>query len=433
MPTSEALGALTAAVKSNDAAQVAGVLRRFPDLTQTIDEPLPGLSFDAAPLHAAVWQHNREMIDVLLGAGADVNARTGWWAGGFGVLDGADLELVPFLVERGARVDAHAAARLGQLARLEELLTAAPSLVHARGGDGQMPLHVAASIEIAEYLLERGADIDARDIDHESTPAQYMVRERQDVARYLIGRGCRTDILMAAAVGDQDLIRRHLETDSESIRTAVTDEYFPKRNPRSGGTIYMWTLGASKTPHAVAREFGHEDVVQLLMARSPAELKLAQACEFGDEMTVRALLASQPDLARSLPAGDRRKIADAARDGNLGAVRLMLQAGWPVDARGQHNATSLHWAAFNGHAEMTREILRYEPPLEDRRNEFNGTPVHWAVYGSVHGWRCKTGDYEGTVVALLRAGAKAPPLTDELEASEPVRAVLRRYAGSGPG
>lgn len=429
MSTSEALEALTAAVKSNDPAQVAGVLQRYPDLTQTIDQPLPGLPFDAAPLHAAVWQRNREMIDVLLGAGADVNARTGWWAGGFGVLDGADLELVPFLVERGARVDAHAAARIGQRARLEALLALDPSLVHARGGDGQTPLHVAASVEIAACLLERGADIDARDIDHESTPAQYMVRDRPDVARYLIARGCQTDILLAAAVGDLELVRRHLQVDPGSIRTAVTEEYFPKRNSRAGGSIYIWTLGASKTPHSVAREFGHEDVVRLLMDRSPAELKLAQACQFGDEMTVRALLASQPDLARSLPAGDRRKIADAAREGNLGAVRLMLQAGWPVDARGQHNATSLHWAAFNGHAEMTREILGYQPPLENRDNEFEGTPLQWGIYGSVHGWRCNTGDYAGTVEALLRAGAKAPPLTDDLQASEAVRAALRRSAG----
>ena len=45
--------------------------------------------------------------------------------------------------------------------------------------------------------------IDARDIDHESTPAQYAVRERPDVARYLASRGCWTDILMAAALASQ--------------------------------------------------------------------------------------------------------------------------------------------------------------------------------------------------------------------------------------
>ena len=38
------------------------------------------------------------------------------------------------------------------------------------------------------------------------------------------------------------------------------------------------------------------------------------------------------------------------------------------------------------------------------------------------------GDYVGVVEALLQAGAKAPRLTDEVEASEPVLEVLRRRA-----
>jgi hypothetical protein len=46
----------------------------------------------------------------------------------------------------------------------------------------------------------------------------------------------------------------------------------------------------------------------------------------------------------------------------------------------------------------------------------------------VHGWRRATGDYAGTVERLLAAGAKAPPLTPKLEASDPVRAVLAKHA-----
>ena len=51
--------------------------------------------------------------------------------------------------------------------------------MHARGGDGQTPLHFASTVEVAEFLLENGAEIDARDVDHESTPAQYMLRVEQ--------------------------------------------------------------------------------------------------------------------------------------------------------------------------------------------------------------------------------------------------------------
>ncbi len=114
------------------------------------------------------------MIDALLGAGANINARTKWWAGGFGVLDMSSAELTPYLIQRGAYVDIHAAARLGMFDRLKSLVEADAGLVRARGGDGQTPLHFAATTEIAGYLLDHGAEIDVRDIDHESTAAQYM-------------------------------------------------------------------------------------------------------------------------------------------------------------------------------------------------------------------------------------------------------------------
>src|SRR5262249_14611430 len=151
-----------------------------------------------------------DMVDVLLRAGANINARSHWWAGSFGVLDD-DHGLAPFLIERGAKVDVHAAARLGMQDRLQELISAQPALVHARGGDGQTPVHFAATVQVAEYLLDQGAEVDALDVDHESTAAQYMVRDRQEVARRLVARGCRTDLLMAAALGDLELVRKHLD------------------------------------------------------------------------------------------------------------------------------------------------------------------------------------------------------------------------------
>ncbi len=212
--------ALKAAVCDNDAARVREVLQQYPDLRARIDDPLPDYGFGQHALYAAVQRSDRATIDVLLRAGANIRKRTEWWAGGFGVLDECDPSLVEFLTERGAVVDAHSASRLGMLPKLRELATADPSVVHARGGDGQTPLHFASTVGVAEFLLSNGADIDARDVDHESTPAQYMLRveqkrhyprDRQNVARYLVSRGCRTDILMATALGDADLVLRHLE------------------------------------------------------------------------------------------------------------------------------------------------------------------------------------------------------------------------------
>ncbi|MGI8603933.1 MAG: ankyrin repeat domain-containing protein [Verrucomicrobiales bacterium] len=423
---SDTIEQLKTKLRDDDAEGVQDLLGRFPDLRALINQPVG--PFDAP---AIVCARSRFMVDVLLAAGADINAKSRWWAGGFGLLDSAETELAEYAIARGAIVDIHAAVRLGKTEKLKELLTSDPGLVHARGGDGQTPLHCAGTIDIARYLLEHGAAIDARDVDHESTPAQYMVRDRREIASYLVTQGCQTDLLMASALGDAGLVHRHLEGDPECIRMCVSDRWFPKVNPRSGGTIYIWTLGPAKTPHAVAREFGHEEVFEVLMQNSPDELKLAVAAELGDEAAVNKLQDRHPNLVRALTGDDRRKIADAARNNNTEAVRLMLAAGWPVDMRGQHGATPLHWAAFHGNARMVQILLRGNPPLEQTDEDYQSTPLGWAIYGSENGWHQETGDYAGTVKALLRAGAR-PPQT--LGGSDKVRAALRRQSEvSGEG
>lgn len=417
---------LQAAILSDDVVRTADLLEKFPVLKERINEALPDYGFGATPLIAAVNRTNHEMIDLLLRSGADINGRSRWWAGSFGVLDN-DHGLAEFLIARGARVDAHAAARLGMPDKLRELVAADPAVVAARGGDGQTPLHFACSVEVAAFLLEHGADIDALDVDHESTPAQFMMRERREVARYLVSRGCRVDLLMAAALGDLNIVRRLLDEDPARIYLSVSLEHFPKNDPRAGGCIYIWTLGWNKTPHALAREAGHLEVFRLLMERSPDSLKLSLALQLGDKALFNRLLSSAPDLPKSLSPAERRTLVDAAQDRNIDTVRLMLEAGWPVDARGQHGGTALHWAAFHGHAEMAHLILRFNPPLELVDSEFDGTPLGWAIHGSEHGWHRETGDYAGTVAALLKAGAKPPPA---VAGSPPVQAILREFAFS---
>jgi ankyrin repeat protein len=193
------------------------------------------------------------------------------------------------------------------------------------------------------------------------------------------------------------------------------------------GAYYIPALGRDRTPHQVARDFGREDVFRFLMERSPQDVKLSQACQLGDENLFRAMLAARPSMTKTLSDQERRQVAEAAQSNNTEAVRLMLGAGWPVDARGEYDMTPLQWASWHGNAEMVREILEYHPHLElscDHRITALGSALH----GSMNGWHRDTGDYVATVSALLAAGAKAPKVTDDLEASEPVRELLIEHA-----
>jgi ankyrin repeat protein len=426
-PTAPAdpLDELATAIHANDAPRAAQVIARHPDLRPRLNDALPGGHFGATALLRAVELANREMVDALLRGGADINARSHWWAGSFGVLD-SETDLTGFLIERGAIVDAHAAARLGMMERLDELISRDPSLVHARGGDGQTPLHFAKTVEVARYLLDQGADIDALDMDHESTPAQWMLRERPEVARFLVVRGCRTDIILAAVLGSRPLVERHLAADPTCINTTVSERWFPKEDARAGGCIYFYTLGVNSTPHALAREFGHEEIYRLLMERSPDELKLSLACEVGDEETFRDILTRRPDVVRWLSDNAKRRLTSVAQSNNTPAVQFMLTAGWPADVRGDQGETALHWAAFHGNARMVREILSHQPPIDVQDGTYDKPPLGWALHGSLHGWHRDKGDYPAVVEALLGAGAVAPS-TDQVNASPAVLEVLRRF------
>lgn len=429
--------ALTAALKANDASLVRDVLGRHPSLKSRINEPLPGYGFDAPAIIAAVNHNNLEIIDLLLDAGANINERSRWWAGSFGVLDSAGPELADYLISRGAIVDIHAAARLGMIDRLRELLAQEPQLVHARGGDGQLPLHFAATVEVASLLLDHGAEIDARDIDHESTAAQYMVCQRQymewrepyrhDVARFLITRGAQTDILMASGLGDLGLVEQILNFDPETIRTTASERYFPKHDPKSGGSIYIYGFGLARSPHMIAHQFGHTAVFGLLMQRSAPWLRLSQAAETGNESLVQQIVQQHPTIIARLSPNAARRVVGAAVRNNTRAVELLLAQGWPSNAALDNNQTALHYAAWHGNLAMVRALLRHNAPINVFENEHGGSPLAWALHGSLHGWHRDEGDYPGVAQALLAAGAEIPKADRPLEAADEVLEIIRQH------
>ena len=419
------LEALALAVKADDVPRAESLFARHPALSRRLEEAMPGGDFGERILNRAVRNQSRAMVDLLLRHGADIDGRSHWWAGSFGVLDGCEPDFAPFLIERGATVDANAASRLGMLDRLAAIVAADPNAVHARGGDGQTPLHVAKNLEVARFLVEHGADVNARDVDHESTPAQYLIGDRADIVRYLIEHRADSDVLLAAALGDVELVRQHLDARPDSIRMRVSPEWFPMRNPRAGGTVYIWTLGNHKTAHMVARDRGHDDVLALLIERSPETVRFTDACLAGDDPTIAAMLARDPSLPKTLSASDQGLIVAAAWEGRSDTVKRLLAAGWPAAATDAKGATALHVAAWLGEAEMVRELLRHGAPLDVREREFGALPLGWAVHGSVNSWRRAQGDYGAVMDALLAAGSPVPQPVEGGSAA--VREALMRH------
>ena len=423
--STEPLQAFREAVLAGDADRLRSLLASHPPLRHAIDEPL--FDFDAPAVVAA--KQDLPVIDVLLEHGADINARSLWWAGGFGVLDDLPPEAAAPLIERGARIDIHAAAALGDVERVAAFLRADPGLANAAGGDGQRPLHVARTVEIIDLLLGHGAEIDARDVDHLGTPAQYRVHDRQ-ICRHLIARGAEVDIFMACALGDLDLVRSVLDRDPTCVGARIGDAGYPPVPEAPGMHIYAYRMAPYHTPHQVAARMARGAVYDLLLERSPAKYRLLAAFDRADAERVRSLLAEHPSLLAELTPGDRRVLAIAAWDNQLEAVRVMLDAGLDPHAEGPDAATALDRAAWHGYVDIVRLLLERDPhPPVDRRNAHGGTPLMSCMHGSLHAWH-RDGDHAAVAEMLIAAGSSLPAAA---EASDAVVAVLRRHGGGAPG
>ena len=83
MSADESAAELTRAVRAGDVSTAGRLLEKHPGLRSGLDQPMHDGHFGATVLIAAVKTGNREMVELLLGAGADINQRSHWWAGGF--------------------------------------------------------------------------------------------------------------------------------------------------------------------------------------------------------------------------------------------------------------------------------------------------------------------------------------------------------------
>lgn len=405
---------LVDAVNARDAARVRTLLANTLALRQHLDRPL--FPFGAQAIVAA--KDDREIVTTLLEFGANINVRSDWWAGGFGVLDGTDPAQAAWLIERGAIVDIHAAAGLGMLDEVREWLARDPSLVHARGGDGQRPLHVARTKEVIDLLLDHGADINAPDIDHTSTAAQYKVRDRE-LCRHLIARGADVDIFMAAALGDRELAEQVLKDDPDSITARIGQ---PGYAPVPPGHIYGWELSGAPSVLLVAAKYGGPDIYAFLVSRSPLKEQFLAACQLADEANASRVLAESLNLLATLTQADRAQIVEAASSHNLPALKLMLKLGFDVNTRGGEGLTPVAQAALRGYVEVVRVLIDHHADLEIR-NDYGGTALESCQWGSLN-FRARNGDYPACAEVLLQGGAR---LSYPHFGSAAVQAVLQRY------
>jgi ankyrin repeat protein len=423
------LAQLKSALEAGNLEEVERLLLTHRTLRQRLNDAM--FYFDQPPLVWATRQPNAaQLLPLLVRFGANPNGRSTWWAGGFSALDQAHGETVEVLLDLGARFDVWSAAKHNQLDVLRALLDRDPSLVNARGGDGETPLHFAATPEIAEFLIERGAELEMRDIDHESTPIQYQVNNL-DVVRVLLRNGAKPDIYTAVVLDDLAMARQLIAEDPEAANAQIgVDPYVTKES--TGGHIYAYLLGPRKSAYQVAAERKRQAVLKELVQYLSLGRRLILAAWLEDAETVRTMLREHPELAESW-GPEQQAISHAAQAGKVETVRLLLEAGLDPTTPGMDSGSALHVACWFGWIEVVK-LLVDRVPLDLLDAHHGSPPLGWATHGA-HNSGNKAGDYPGVVEVLLLAGADARAPANSGGTSmlaqagnrEDVKEVLRRF------
>jgi ankyrin repeat protein len=314
------------------------------------------------------------------------------------------------MAKRNADQAVHEAALAGQTDKLAEMLATDPSLIDAQGMDARTPLHCAGTVEVAALLLDHGARIDARDEDHDSTPAQWRIGESPDVAAFLLERGAKADIFLAAALGDMALAERLIREDRGCLahRIGKAPDFPPLGYKQRGGTIYQWTLRFNSFPHQIALMKGRHAMFDFLYAESDTATRLLVNCVLARRTEAEAIAKEHPEIVPALPDVDRELVAKYCweTNSNYDAVKLMLDLGFPVaHPERSHGYTPLHNAAWAGSGDLVELLIARGHPVDIRDPGQNATPLGYALYDCLVEKRHPEGDFARVVKALVEAGS----------------------------
>jgi cytohesin len=359
----------------------------------------------------------------------------------------------------------HEAAFDGDLQRVKSLVQADPSLVFSKDeASGRTPLHIAADrgqVELVEFLLAHGADVNAKDNDG-YTPLYLaaVVSGNEEAAKLLLAHQARYTIFEVASAGDLERVQRLVQQNPAVVFSKDSSSTTPlheaawhgcadvvkfliakgadvnARNAFGMTPLHMAAHGKSRqvvqclldnqadinaanrdgdTPLEAALSWENIDMAALLLARN-ANVNINDAAKLGDLKRVAKLVTENPPSVQSADALGNTPLMWAAAYGHEDVVQFLLANKAAVNARNQEEKTALHWAVGNGNKDVVALLLSNGADV-NARDRMGAAPLHWAA---------ESDKVDDDVVALLLARG-----ADVNAQDEDGRTPLHWAAGSG--
>lgn len=258
---------------------------------------------------------------------------------------------------------------------------------------GRSPLHVAAlrgSRDLVEFLIRKGAAVDARDVDGR-TPRELaesagqpqvvtmLEREREiprdhsssRAAHDASGGAYRAPDLSAYSRIERERIVGASHTKLDVVREAV------ERHPELAHSM------ATTTERAVeaCAHTGRHDIVDYLLSKG-APCSLPTATMRNDVARVRALLKEDPLRVTERGAHDFALLwYTVIGGGSTEIAELLLQHGAKIERQDWLGTTALHWAAHFGDLDMAALFLEHGADVHRVGRKFDAkgqTPLQLA-------------------------------------------------------